>query len=769
MIKSIELINWKTHKRTVMNFQRGVNVLVGVMGAGKSSVIDGISFGLFGTFPSLNQRRTNTENLISNRPNIENDAQVKISFNVGNDEYTVTRKISKNEATSAKLQKNGNYLQAQSARVNEEIESLIKVNYDTFSRAIYAEQNRIDYFLELAKSERKKQIDQMLGLDSFAKAEENATSLVNSIKSVIADEEQVLAQTDIKELKAQLEKLAKERQALEKEQMELADQRKEKGLNMERLEKQLSGIKSKYEKSKKLEKEIAELSSRIETLRKEVKKINELGTESKEIESEFIAKSKIQEKHDAEIKRLRKTESDIIKAIADSEAIVKVNEKKAAEMERLLESIKGKSLEEIKKKTELSGKEIQDSIKERASFNGRREELKKWVGELAEHISKCPVCERELDENTRKLLLNQKNNAVLELDSKIKALDEHITKSERQLAESGKELENVSLANSKLADYKDVNETISKNRAYAMEHKEKRATANDEIEKLTKEREKINTELNEINIKRDSIKRKEKYEIEIKESSDALEKRIKETKEAKFDEKELYKLQDTITKESSILSDINSKIKSNERYSGSLDTQISDKAKSIANLNMLQERIESRRGQISNMNRFRTALVETEAQLRNNLVTSINALMQDIWSELYPYADYSSIKLNARKDDYLLEASTGTDEGGKRNWIEIDGIASGGERSTACLAMRIALAMVIVPNLRWLILDEPTHNIDENGINKFIEVLGSSLPKVVEQIFIITHDNALKNISSARVYSLERNKDKNEYTSVVES
>jgi DNA repair exonuclease SbcCD ATPase subunit len=77
--------------------------------------------------------------------------------------------------------------------------------------------------------------------------------------------------------------------------------------------------------------------------------------------------------------------------------------------------------------------------------------------------------------------------------------------------------------------------------------------------------------------------------------------------------------------------------------------------------------------------------------------------------------------------------------------------------------------MVIVPNLRWLILDEPTHNIDENGINRFIGVLGGRLPELVEQIFIITHDSALKNISSARVYQLERDKDRNEYTSVAES
>ena len=94
--------------------------------------------------------------------------------------------------------------------------------------------------------------------------------------------------------------------------------------------------------------------------------------------------------------------------------------------------------------------------------------------------------------------------------------------------------------------------------------------------------------------------------------------------------------------------------------------------------------------------------------------------MQDVWLQIYPYGDYPAIRLNAGKDDYLLEAATGcwlTE----RHWVDLNGIASGGEKSIACLAMRISMSMVIVPNLRWLILDEPTHNIDENGINKLVQ------------------------------------------------
>jgi DNA repair exonuclease SbcCD ATPase subunit len=411
---------------------------------------------------------------------------------------------------------------------------------------------------------------------------------------------------------------------------------------------------------------------------------------------------------------------------------------------------------------------LQSYVKELSSLKGRREDAKKWAKELAEHISKCPVCERELNEEMRKALLDQKNSLVISIDSDAAKLDKSIKKLERELSESKREFESVMLASGKMAQYGGIDALVAKFSEQVKEHAKLRVELLREVDASVKEREKLNKEVGDLGLKLDSVKRSIKYETEIKESSESLEKKKKEIKGLDFDEKKLYALQEAITEESSALSDIKGKSESNERHIKSLETQIIDKMKVIASLDSMIARIESRRAQISSMNKFKTALVETEIQLRNSLVTSINALMQNIWSELYPYADYSSIRLTAKKDDYALEACV--DSGGTgREWMEIDSIASGGERSVACLTMRIALAMVIVPNLRWLILDEPTHNIDENGISKFIEVLSSSLPRVIEQIFIITHDNALKNISSARVYQLDRNKDRNEYTSIAES
>ena len=151
MIRRIELINWKTHKDTVIEFQKGVNVLVGIMGAGKSSVMDAISFALFGAFPALVHKRVSLGNMIMSRPTEETHAEVRLDFDSDGSEYRVIRKISAKQGSDARIEKDGSYLQTQSERVTETIEEILKLDYDTFSRAVYSEQNGLEYFLDLSK------------------------------------------------------------------------------------------------------------------------------------------------------------------------------------------------------------------------------------------------------------------------------------------------------------------------------------------------------------------------------------------------------------------------------------------------------------------------------------------------------------------------------------------------------------------------------------------------------------------------------------------
>jgi exonuclease SbcC len=98
MIHSIELGNFLSHKETKLNFGEGVTVFVGPNGAGKSSIIDAITFALFGQ----HTRKTN-KGLIRRG---ESQGYTKIDFSVNNKILQATRKINlKGTLSSQFLQK----------------------------------------------------------------------------------------------------------------------------------------------------------------------------------------------------------------------------------------------------------------------------------------------------------------------------------------------------------------------------------------------------------------------------------------------------------------------------------------------------------------------------------------------------------------------------------------------------------------------------------------------------------------------------------------
>ena len=103
MIKSIKLTNWKTHDNTKIEFQKGTNVIVGLMGAGKSSMMDAMSFALFGTFPALEHRRYKIEDILMNRPSRKSMAGVELELVLGSDIYTITIDMAMRSARHAML------------------------------------------------------------------------------------------------------------------------------------------------------------------------------------------------------------------------------------------------------------------------------------------------------------------------------------------------------------------------------------------------------------------------------------------------------------------------------------------------------------------------------------------------------------------------------------------------------------------------------------------------------------------------------------------
>jgi DNA repair exonuclease SbcCD ATPase subunit len=136
--------------------------------------------------------------------------------------------------------------------------------------------------------------------------------------------------------------------------------------------------------------------------------------------------------------------------------------------------------------------------------------------------------------------------------------------------------------------------------------------------------------------------------------------------------------------------------------------------------------------------------------------------MNKLWSTLYPYQDFIGVRLSIEEGDYVLQLQ---ERSGRL--VNADGIASGGERSIACLALRIAFALVLAPQLRIAFLDEPSHNLDSRSISELATTLRERIGEFLDQVFLITHQAELEDAVTGNAYRLERDKTKDDITKVI--
>jgi len=363
-------------------------------------------------------------------------------------------------------------------------------------------------------------------------------------------------------------------------------------------------------------------------------------------------------------------------------------------------------------------------------------------------MTKCPVCETPLEEERRKELLEKRKNERAGEAERIPGMEKLIADNEKLL--SG--------IKDKLKKVRDVEERMKRLRG--KEEAERLGSLLSSVEeKLSKEEH----ALKDTEDKRERVR----VALEIKKSRMRMEELRKEGAdverklgEIKFDRDALEAKRNEVGELRTEERGIAEKIEGLRNEIKRVEEIVRGKREEIERYEKLGKDAERYGSFYENFALFQNAVSETQAELREELIGAINAAMGEMWSTVYPYADYQGVRLNANQEDYELQLNAAG------NWVSVDGIASGGERSSASIVMRMAFAMVLVPNLSWLILDEPTHNLDEEGRKALGKVLSEYAPKIVEQVFVITHDESMKDEATARVYHLWRNKEKNEPTKV---
>ncbi len=148
---------------TEIDFQKHhTNLIIGTNGAGKSTMLDALTFALFNKpFRKINKPQLiNTTN--------EKDCVVEIEFSINSRNYLVRRGIKPNIFD---IEVNGNLLHKEADdRVNQKIleESILKVNYKSFSQIVILGSSDFVPFMQLTTANRREVIEDLLDIRIFS-------------------------------------------------------------------------------------------------------------------------------------------------------------------------------------------------------------------------------------------------------------------------------------------------------------------------------------------------------------------------------------------------------------------------------------------------------------------------------------------------------------------------------------------------------------------------------------------------------------------------
>ncbi len=245
-----------------------------------------------------------------------------------------------------------------------------------------------------------------------------------------------------------------------------------------------------------------------------------------------------------------------------------------------------------------------------------------------------------------------------------------------------------------------------------------------------------------------------RMEKERADTAEAQERLAKKLDAIDYDEKAEKKLYDSMKSADKDMSNL-------EKDCLYIAESIKDAKARLSDLNQVRDEVEKCAAEsqyladaVDSFQTLQKVLQDVQTSLRENFTEATNVALSEIWGRVYPYGDYADLRLGIDSaGDYVLQLKRRSGE-----WVSVEGVTSGGERSTACLALRIALSLVLTKNLSWLVLDEPTHNLDVEGIRTLATVLKDHLPTLVEQIFLVTHEEELESAASGSLYRLERDK-----------
>jgi len=754
MLKKLTLKNWKSHKDTEIDFSKGYNVFVGNIGTGKTSIFDAIVFALFGTTPNVSSRKVAVKDLIMSKPVENEDASITLELDLEEELYKIERLLFKNKTSQAKIYKNNLLIRGpKPSDVNEEIEKIFGITFDTFMKSNYAEQNSIDFFLKLPSNERKQLFDNLFDISFYDDIHVNSRQINNKLKIKIEESitrqkeyKTLLENYDLKDIKNKFDSLLKEIENLNNEikeyELKLKKKREDESLILK--------LKNEYENSNNT---ANNLIGKEKYLENEIKQLNEFSIRKKEEiekeleelkkEKETINKEKI--KSEQENNNLKSRNMYLLNKI-------KENETKKIEINKIKDELDKIPLE-INNIVNNLVKEIEEKRNIITKSETNIQSINKEIENLENIHAKCPLCTQELPDEKKDSIITEKKEAIQKENESLNKTKEIYLSFKKEYEDKNKQREFYNRNIDYYNKIKNESLDIEKYNKELIENKTKEQQQKDILENILNKNQINDKKLKDLEEELRKTKDLENKQIELNKIKKEINELQIKIKESKYNPEEFLKIKEELQKlisENSFKKEI---ILEKEKQKKEQEFKIEQYNKIQNNYKRAEKEFEIITKYINDFSIISNVSKKTQEQVRQQIVENINLIFQDLWQHIYPYKDFQNIQFNITDGDYKIELFFNNEY--KR---ELDEYISGGERSSIALALRIAMCLVMRNKLNLIVLDEPTHNLDKKTVLKLSELFNNYLPQFIEQTFVITHDTSLEQYANS-IYRIQRDKE----------
>ena len=781
MIESLLVSDFRSHNDSKVDFCPGLNIFLGEVGAGKTSILEAVSFALFGKYSSgLSQ----SELIRRGRK----EAKIILIFSIDSRKYKVERNISLRKTQRAKLwifENNEWQIAVEgTSSVSKSIEEIMRIEASTFLAAIYASQGEIKEMLQTQAGKRREQFDKLLGIDVY----ERLWTTMGDTRSLVLKDI-----TEVQEKASGFEVLKDQRKTLT-EELDEARSKISLAINfLKEIDERLHPERMQLKTLNELKEELDRVQTSLVKVETETKKtlttidsLNRKMRSAKDAEKIFLQNSKYI-KLEGDLKKEKERidkilqRKDNLKCMLEREnhSLEQKTKRKneldeqlanLPELEKQLEDYtdKKQKLSELRK----NKKEIMQSLEKakneyiRISQKIETEDLK--VNRV-DKLGECPTCLQEVPDN-------HKTKVKLVTLKTLENLKEQVTIWENSKANSQKELDSLEVqlnsaveaeTNLKVVSVK-IN-TLKQNKVELERIQQDLSQINDQVGKLTNDL----SQLTETAKNLSELDLKLKYTIEKAKTARDAELRIASKQDLATlllqEQTDLQSLQDESKSLNSSKQEIEAQYDSNEHniVKDNIENLRIDQAKTsdrISNLKASIKKFESKlkevslgikgkedarkkalslKAELKMIDLLRSGLREiVQPAVRKNSVSLVSEAFQGFYQALSnDNIDYAAIDEDGNID------VTRNGEPSPINSL------SGGETTCAALALRLAICSSLTQN-QLLLLDEPTIHLDEVYRAKLRDFLGTH---DFDQLIVVTHDNTFDSLP-AQIYNVTRKK-----------